>query len=66
MLSWYKDCIIYYTNKQTKKKEKMEKWEDLSPERRKEIAYDWIQSEGYDAQGDEYDSPKEYYEGISR
>ena len=41
----------------------MKKWDELTNVEKNRIAYDWLQCEGYDDAGNEYDSPQEYYEG---
>jgi len=44
----------------------MKTWAQLSREEKGQVAYDWLQSEGYDSDGNEHDSPKDYYSAIHR
>jgi len=44
----------------------MKKWHQLTTEEKRKVSIEWLNSEGYDDQGNEYDSPEEYYKGINK
>lgn len=39
-------------------------WNELSREERKRVCYNFIQSEGFDPEGNEYNTPEDYYNGT--
>ncbi len=43
-----------------------ETWNEISNDAQKKVAYQWLQSEGYDDNGNEYDCPEDFYNASRR
>jgi len=73
---WHDSCVLYLSScrfgipgavspggKKESEGKMNKQWNELTVAERNRIAYDWLQCEGYDDAGNEYDSAQEYYEG---